>query len=280
MSVTEILPDLSHLGGLVSDVDPATTWTSYRQIIESAIADMPRTQQVRIGPSELGTDCNLCLARKLAGIQEARDVAWLPWVGTAVHAQLDDVFTRHNATLPALRFLTELTVSVGEVDGQEITGHLDNYDLATAEITDWKIVGKTTLTKVKAKGPTPAYRTQGHLYGRGVVRRGLPVRRVRIAYLPRNEPTLDNAVIWSEPYDEQVALKALARADALAKALRVAGVEAVLAGLTGAAGCYSCARYPDADGKYPAKPGHNPDGDLRGLIPPAPAAAGNGPTAA
>lgn len=277
------LPDLAHLADATGiGGDPALSWAEYQHIIETAIADQPRSQQVRIGPSELGIDCVRCLAHKLAGVPEKREVAWLPWVGTAVHTQLQDVFTEFNAAYPDRpRFLTETTVSVGEVDGVEITGHADLYDTITAEVSDWKIVGKNTLTDVRRHGPSAAYRKQGHLYARGFTRRGLPVQRVRIIYLPRNEPTLSNAHVWHEDYDEQIALGALARADAIAKAIRTVGVEQVVAGLPPTNGCYSCARYPLPDGTTPALPGHDPGKQLVGLIPPkTPDAHGAGSTAA
>lgn len=251
------LADLSALAGpqCGRGGNPDVTWAEYRAVIETAIDGTPRSQQTRIGPSELGTPCNRCLAHKLAGIPETRDTAWLPAVGTAVHGWLQDVFIGANAGQP-IRYLTELTVSVGDVDGVDITGHVDMYDIATAELTDWKCVGATTLRAAKS-GPSPVYRTQAHLYGRGLIRRGLPVERVRIAYLPRNSVNgLADAVVWSEPYDEQVALAALARADALAKAIRLAGAPAVLANFPPTPGCHSCARYPLPDGTTPPRPGH------------------------
>lgn len=262
------LPDLTHLAdGTGRGGKPSLVWDEYRHIIETSIADQPRSQQVRIGPSELGTDCNRCLAHKLAGVPEKREVAWLPWVGTAVHTQLQDVFLAFNAAAGAVRFLTETTVSVGDVNGVEITGSSDLYDLVTAEVTDWKCVGKTTLTQVKRHGPSETYRRQGHLYGRGFNRRGLPVDRIRICYLPRNEPTLANAFIWDEPYDEQVALATLARADAMAKAVDALGVAAIVTTLPPTAGCHGCARYPLPDGKMPPSPGHEHVGaKLHGLV--------------
>lgn len=253
------LPSLAHLAtDTAPGGDPAAVWAEYRHIIDRAISGQERSQQTRIGPSELGTDCLRCLARKLAGIPEPRDDApWLPYVGTSVHAQLEEVFAAFNHAADTIRFLVETTVSVGEVDGVDITGHADLFDLATGDVTDWKIVGATTLRTAKANGPTPTYRTQAHLYGRGFTRRGLHVERVRIAYLPRNAVSLDQAVIWAEPYDESVALAALTRADGIAKALRAAGPDAVIGQLPTAPGCYSCPRF---DPTMPV-PGHGKSQD-------------------
>lgn len=246
--------------------DVGATWAEYKYIVEKVIANAPRTLQTRIGPSELGTDCTRCLAHKLAGAPEARDTAWLPWIGTAVHAQLAAVFEGFNVAVGEQRFLVEHRVSVGEVNGVDITGNVDLYDAATAEVTDWKVVGVTTLGSARASGPSPTYRVQQHLYGLGLTRAGLPVDTVRVAYLPRNAPTLDAAVIWTQPFDPDVAHRALRRADALARAIDVVGLDAVLAPLSPTAGCHSCSRYPLADGTRPPTPGHRPGSDLRGLV--------------
>lgn len=253
---------LAHLTqGLLASQNPATTWGEYRDVIERAIGNQPRSQQIRIGPSEIGNPCDRCLILKLGGAPEARDdVAWLPFVGTSVHEQLELIFAQANTDLPFLRYLIESQVSVGTIGGVDITGHADLYDLWTGEITDWKVVGATTLRAAKGNGPTPTYRTQAHLYGYGFTRRGLHVNRVRIAYLPRNEPTLTNAFVWCEDYDETVALQAIQRADMFAAAITAYGLDTVLAAAPEHTGDeYSCARYPNTDGTYPPKPGHHRD---------------------
>lgn len=249
--------------------DPEATWAEYRWVIEEAIANDPRTLQTRIGPSELGDPCDRCLVHKLAEVPEVRDAAWLPWIGKAVHASLQEVFEAFNATRGVRRFLTETPVTVGQVGGVPITGSVDLYDVCTAEVTDWKITGVTTMRSAKASGPSQTYRVQQHLYGAGLLAAGFPVVRVRIAYLPRNSPTLAAAFIWDEPFDPQVAATALARANALHAAITAVGVEVVLAQLAPTDGCYGCSRYPLPDGSRPPAPGHRPGNDLRGLIPEA-----------
>ena len=256
----------STVGGIGSD--PQVNGRELLSIITTAITEAPRTRQRHIGPSELGIPCIWCLAHKLAGIEETRTGGdWLPAIGTAVHAWLDGVFGEQDAAadLAAVqagrngeppRWICESRVDVGEVDGTPVTGSADLYDTLTGEVTDWKIVGPTTLRTVKASGPSITYRTQAHLYGRGFTRRGLPVSTVRIAYLPRTSVTLQDAVLWSEPYDETVALAALARADALAKAIRTVGIDTLAPNLPRAPDCYSCPRYPSADGSAPTAPGH------------------------
>src|SRR5690606_22301369 len=138
--------------------------------------------------SEIGIPCDRCLGHKLAGTPEVPGpLPWLPTVGTAVHAWLDEAFTDATLRLAGegreARWISEAKVDVGEIDGVTITGSCDLYDIETATTVDWKVVGASTLRLAKA-GPSPTYRAQGHLYGRGWTRAGRPVRRVAIFYLP------------------------------------------------------------------------------------------------
>lgn len=66
-------------------------------IVAQGINNQPRSQQKLIGPSEIGTSCVRCLARKLAGVEKLppqgiNDVPWLPAIGTAVHTMLESFF--------------------------------------------------------------------------------------------------------------------------------------------------------------------------------------------
>jgi hypothetical protein len=246
------LADLTHLARPPANLDPGQTWAELRNIIERAIDNTPRSLQTRIGPSEIGNPCDACLISKLAGIPEHRELgtSWLPFIGTSVHEQLAVIFAAANADLPYTRFLVEATVSVGEVGGVDITGHADLYDMLTAEVTDYKIVGVTKLRDVKRTGlPGVDYRVQAHLYGYGFTRRGLPCQRVRVAFLPRNARTLADAVIWHEPYNERIALDALRRANQFANWIALFGADTLLETAQHIGG-HSCRRYgwtdPDA----------------------------------
>lgn len=214
--------------------------------IVNGIVNHPRSLQQRIGPSELGMPCEHCLAAKLAGWTETRtEAAWLPTVGTAVHAWLAEQF----GGTP--RWLVETKVDVGDLNGVPITGSADLFDFLTATVVDWKIVGRPTLQTVKRDGgPSDQYRTQAHLYGRGFVRAGHAVDRVAIAYLYRNGFTPE-PFVWTEPYDEGVAVAALERATGVLRTLDAiheagADVDAYVSSLPRAPKCYSCKRYPDA----------------------------------
>lgn len=237
-----------------------------RRIVEQAILNQPRSQQTLIGPSEIGIDCDRCLGHKLAGTPQRQEVAWLPYIGTAMHAQLERVFL--DAGIDG-RWATETKVWVGDIDGQEIHGSCDLYDDANGTVVDFKVVGATTLRMARI-GPSAQYRIQAHLYGRGWQHNGAQVNAVAIWYLPRNATMLTEGVWWQENYDEQVAIDALARADALAQAIRILGAEAILSTLQRKPGCYDCRRYPALPGD-PINEDTGPFSDLQPQLEGAPA---------
>lgn len=253
------LASLASLDTGPQPVGEQDTWADYRATIEAAIASQPRSQQKRIGPSEIGNPCTRCLTHKLIGTPETeRHAPWLPWIGTAVHAQLEDVFMQANADRDSARYLVESTVCVGQIGGQDITGHADLFDLQVGEVTDWKVVGATTLRNAKANGPSETYRTQAHLYGLGFAYRGLTVHRVRIAYLPRNSVHLGDAHVWSEPFDPVRAMTAIRRADDIAQTIDKAGPHTALDAAGPHTGSeHSCSKYPDANQASASGPGHD-----------------------
>lgn len=223
-------------------------------IIEAAMLNQPRSLQKRIGPSEIGNPCDRCLAHKLGGTQESSEVAWLPYIGTAVHEALEGVFLRHELTRANLamppRFLVENRVTVGQIGDIDITGSTDLFDVHTGTVIDWKIVGTTTLKSVRAHGAKPQYRKQAHLYGKGWEDAGYTVKSVLVWFMPRNAISLRQGRTWQEPYDRTVAEAALEHANNLNTAIATFGLEHVLASLPGhitddGEDSFSCRRFPD-----------------------------------
>jgi hypothetical protein len=182
-----------------------------------------RSVQTTIGPSELGNACMRRLAYSLDGTVPTNTTAdpWFAILGTAFHAwmavALDryqrDVLGRDPLTNP--RWLLEQQVWTGDPNCP--SGHSDCYDLDFETVVDWKVVGPTTMKKVKASGPPEYYRIQGHTYGKGWKRAGRDVRQVMIVFLPRNAP-LAFTHVWAENFDESVADAALARLAAIGRA--------------------------------------------------------------
>lgn len=222
-----------------------SAWTDLRAVLVDAITNTPRSLQVALGPSEIGNGCDRCLALMLAGAEQTEGPApWLPTIGTAVHEWIESAVLRHLADTGSSRYLPEVTVTVGQLRGVNITGHCDLYDIHAGEVTDFKIVGATTLKKVKGGNPGDTYRRQIMLYAKGLIDHGFDVRTVTIAFLPRNAISLDAGHIHTEPYDEQVAVAALERADAIAGGVDALGLDAVLAAFPTHTGTeFSCTKW-------------------------------------
>lgn len=180
-----------------------TAWGSayasvLRQVINEHAAQAPRTLQQHLGPSELGHVC----ARQVAGKMAARPVTnhttdpWPSIVGTAIHAWLAEAFSADNER-HGLRWITESKVT----PHPDHPGTADLYDAVTRSVVDWKNLGDSSMSKVKAAGGPPRnYVVQLLLYGRGYRNLGLPVDRVVLAALPRTRSTLDTTYIWERPY--------------------------------------------------------------------------------
>ncbi|MFI6477386.1 hypothetical protein ACIBH1_05600 [Nonomuraea sp. NPDC050663] len=211
-------------------------------IIATDLANAPRSKKTTIGPSELGHECSRWIGYKQLGTQvlNPQPIAWRPAVGTGVHALLEGAFHRANTYVGSTRFLVEQKVTVGEVLGEPITGSCDLVDRVNATTVDWKIVGPTTLRKVKSAGsPSDRYRIQAHAYARGFNRAGVRVNRVSVYYLPSNGEYYEGH-LWHEPYDEQIVLNALSRVEAITTLVKNVGTTGLTLLPTADAYCGRC----------------------------------------
>ena len=204
---------------------PSTVEAELIDTITEAIRNHPRSQQVAIGPSEVGMTCTRRLIRKLAGIPEPEGATpWLPTIGTAMHTWLAEQF----AEIYKGRYVVEGAVNVGSVAGQDVYGHCDLFDTMSGTVIDWKILGKASLDRMRLHGPKPEYRVQAHLYGAGYGAIGAHVNTVMIVGLPRNDISLNGRIMWSEPFDPTVAKEALQRCTDLVELTTAIGVEAAV----------------------------------------------------
>jgi len=176
-------------------------WHKYRQT--------PRHLQRELGPSEVGEQCTRKLAQNIMHepILNEGD-PWPSIVGTATHTWMDDACRMWNEHLGRVRFLPEQEVFPR--DGQP--GHCDCLDIDTLTVIDWKNVGVEPMREYRKNGPSEVYRCQAHLYGLGWTRKGIPIREVAIVFFSRGG-LLSKMHIWSEPYNEQLALDTLDRYD-------------------------------------------------------------------
>lgn len=205
---------------------------SYMDAVADSIVNQPRSLQKRIGPSEIGTQCNIALLHKLAGSDEPprnNPYPWKPTVGTAVHDYLERAFDRvgKQGLYPG-RYLTERRVTVGELsNGIAIDGSTDLFDTVESAVIDHKILGASSQSKYKRSGVTPVYRIQAHIYGKGWEDSGWTPKIVVVATLPR-DGELSDAWFWSEPYDRTVAEQALAHLNMLHEELQMFGLDVAL----------------------------------------------------
>lgn len=222
-------------------------------VIVERILNQPRSLQRAIGPSEIGTDCIRCLARKLMGIEKIpgegiADVPWLPFIGTSVHAQLEDFFRDENDRLGKVRWFVETRLPIGRIGDKEITGSCDLFDSETGTVIDHKVVGTTKLKSVPKKGPGNTYRVQAHLYGLGWTNLGYEVENVAVKFYPRNDISLTSSHYWYEKYDETIALAALERAnEVLRQATEAKDLTEFLKICSTSGECFSCSEYPPLD---------------------------------
>jgi hypothetical protein len=167
----------------------------------------PRARQRAIGPSEIGDPCNRRLAYRIAGVRPLNfPDPWPAIVGTSIHDWLERVINRYQSEVQDAGYLTELRVYPDPM----VKGRSDLFHLPTGTVVDHKSAGNEVMRKIR-KGIIPeAYRTQIQVYGLGHRRAGRVVNNVALIFYPRSG-WLNDAQIWMEPYDEEVAQRALAR---------------------------------------------------------------------
>jgi hypothetical protein len=251
--------------------DPSLTGAELLSLIAEHIDRHPRSQQKRIGPSELGSPCARRLGYKLLDVEPVnpRPASWRPTIGTAAHAWLEQAMQAHNDSHTHDRFYLEERVTVGQVGGEDVDGSCDCYDRVTATVIDWKVVGVTALRKYRSNGPGEQYRRQVHLYGRGFVTAGLPVDHVAIMFLPNNGELTD-AHFWTEPYDQALAEDTLTRVDGIAQLVNGIGSAALPLLPTADAHCNFCPYLdPDSTDLARACPGDPGSATAQAVAPPA-----------
>jgi hypothetical protein len=187
-------------------------------IVDTAV-NAPRSLQKRLGPSEVGDPCERRLSYKeldWPAVRTDHDPA-ASIIGTGFHTWMEEAFALRQTTLPdgrpRYRIEERVTVRQAPIEAATVAGSSDLYDRATGTVWDWKLVGHTSLDNYRRKGPGPQYRTQAHLYGLGQENAGETPKRVAICFVGRYHEL--RVHVWTESYQRQIALDALARLDAI-----------------------------------------------------------------
>lgn len=184
--------------------------------------------QPTIGPSEVGSPCMRKIAMKLSQRPEVNfeKDTYAAWFGTQGHLGLEEMLRWANETMHVERFLIEAALEFGSEAMPH--GHSDafdrrpdavGFDRLQGVVIDWKFPGASALGKMHLDGAPGEYQTQGHLYGYGQRLAGENVERVAVIALPREGGDLSKKFVWVAPYDEDIAIKAIKKAEAIKKRL-------------------------------------------------------------
>lgn len=161
----------------------------------------PRSNQVQIGPSELG-GCRRKVWYRLNDQPETNDaeLKLAAIMGTAIHSAIESAFAGDNS------IVLEQTV---EYNGMK--AHVDAFVPETGDVIDWKTVKAKNLSYF----PSQQQRWQVQVYGYLIDKagKGKP-RTVNLVAIPRDGDERDIKV-HSEPYDESIALEALSWLEAI-----------------------------------------------------------------
>jgi hypothetical protein len=169
-------------------------------MLEAQDNSRARTQQVEIGPSQLG-GCRRQVMYQLHGAPVVNQTERLAsMMGTAIHSMIEEAFAKHGDPDDIL-----LEIAVPGVEDIGLgPGHIDMYRKSDKSITDWK----TSKLKSQRYFPKQQQRWQVHTYGFLAASAGYPVESVRLVSIPR-DGTFKDIKVHEEPYDENVAWQAM-----------------------------------------------------------------------
>lgn len=201
-------PDFERMPGFDMNGFDTEVQQDLIEIVSWADKNRGRSMQVALGASEVGQECDLKLAYRMAAnpVANAGMDPWPAIVGTSIHGWMEQAVNDYQNVHGIRDWLTELEVAPSPI----VRGHTDLYHAPRALVLDWKFPGTDNLREMRAKGPSLQYRTQVHLYGLGHVRAGRRVERVGIAALGR-QGWLKDLYVWTEAFDESFALASLQR---------------------------------------------------------------------
>lgn len=201
--------------------------TTVQKIIRAADKNSPRSQQKRIGPSEVGDPCDRKIGYRLLETEEINLVRdpWPAIVGTAIHQWLEKAVNSSSMNLagfaPKLggfHWETEMRVAANAL----ISGSTDVYDHNNYRVIDWKTAGTDKMRQVRTQGPPRQPIIQANIYGLGHEEAGRQVKDVALVYLPR-AGLLSGIYVWRDLYRREIAEEALARVEGIGRKLLAGG---------------------------------------------------------
>ena len=161
----------------------------------------PRSNQVQIGPSELG-GCRRKVWYRLNNQPETNDneLKLAAIMGTAIHGAIEKALDKQPGV-----------VLEAAVEHNGMKAHVDCYFPDTGDVVDWKTVKAKNLSYF----PSQQQRWQVQTYGYLIEQSGLgKVHNVHLVAIPRDGDERDIKV-HSEKYDPAIALEALSWLEAI-----------------------------------------------------------------
>jgi len=176
------------------------------EVVRYADDNSTRSLQKTLGPSEIGHTCDRRIGYGLAGIREVnfRSDPFAAIAGTALHGWMERAIEKYQREVRNLGWQSELELHVDDL----VTGHTDVY--VEPDVWDWKFPSSAVLKEYRENGVPSIYQVQGQLYGYGHRKAGRPVRDIVLIFTPR-DGRLRDMWFWREPYDQDIATRALGR---------------------------------------------------------------------
>lgn len=201
-------PDFERMPGFEMTGHDLEVKADLEEIIRWADRHRGRSMQVALGVSEVGQECDLRLAYRMAAMKAVHNGGdpWPAIVGTSIHEWMEQAVTDYQAVHGISEWFTEMEVYPSPL----VMGHTDLYHRPRALVLDYKFPGKTNMADMRKNGPSLQYQIQVQLYGLGHINAGRPVKRVGIVALGR-EGWLKDLFVWTTEFDRDMAQKALAR---------------------------------------------------------------------
>lgn len=177
------------------------------EILHYGSAESPRSRQVVLGCSEVGSDCDRRIAYRIVGTPPVNFPDPLKSsMGTAFHTWLDARTMEFQQAKGIDRWITETEVFPADF----LKGHVDLYDRKHRTVLDWKTTSADQIKIWRKEGIPHHYKVQIMLYGKGMINAGYPVERVGLIGINRSGAIRDILVL-TLAYDEEFALSALRR---------------------------------------------------------------------
>jgi len=175
-------------------------------VLHSKDASRDRSKQTQVGPSEIG-GCKRKVWYRLNAQPETNDnqSKLAAIMGTAIHAAIEEAIGAIDPE--GKEYLVETEVAYGDMKA-----HVDLFVPSTGAVIDWK----TSKIKNLSYFPSNQQRWQVQVYGYLLSKNGYEVKTVNLVAIARDGAEKD-VKVHTEPYDETMALAALAWLDNVKK---------------------------------------------------------------